>query len=130
MMLGMQNAPLDVLVYYDARIPGGPYAGLFDPMKYRPWHAYYSLAAFSKLYKLGTQLELSCDTEGLYAVAATNGKKTVAVISNISGSAHTLSIEGVDLSDAHFYVLDQERLLSWAPNAAVIENNAVVMIEI
>ena len=88
------------------------------------------IAAFSKLYKLGTQLELSCDTEGLYAVAATNGKKTVAVISNISGSAHTLSIEGVDLSDAHFYVLDQERLLSWAPNASIIENNAVVMIEI
>ena len=40
-----------------------------------------------------------------------------------------LELEGVDLTDARFYVLDQQRLLSWAPNANQIENNAVILIE-
>ncbi|MBR2467303.1 MAG: hypothetical protein IKB38_10300 [Clostridia bacterium] len=130
MMLGMQNLPLDVLVFYDARITGGQYGGLFDPMKYRPWHAYYSLAAFSRLYALENQVKLDCDTEGMFAVAASKGEKTVIVISNISGSDQELKIKGVDLTDARFYVLDQERLLSWAPPVKTVENNAVVMIEI
>ena len=34
------------------------------------------------------------------------------------------------LTDAHYYVLDQERLFSWSPAVKEIENNAVVMIEI
>ncbi len=40
-----------------------------------------------------------------------------------------MRLEGVELSDARFYVIDQERLLSWAPNANAIENNEVILIE-
>lgn len=130
MMLAMQNEPIDILVFYDARITGGQYGGLFDPMKSRPWFAYYSLAAFSRLYILKNQVSAICDTDGIYAVAATDGKKLTLVISNISGTDHPLTVDGVDLYDARFYVLDQERQLSWAPNVKVIENNAVIMIEV
>lgn len=129
MMLGMQNAPIDLLVFYDARITGGQYGGLFDPMDYKPWHAYYSFVAFNHLYKLENQIALECDTEGLYAVAAKRGEKAALVISNLTGKTQTLNIEGIDLSFAHYYVIDKQRLLSWAPSADKIENNAVVMIE-
>ena len=130
-MLGMQNQPcVELLMLYDAKIVGGSeYMPLFDPRDYHPIHAYYALAAFNQLYRLGTQVSLTCDTERVYAVAATNGEKHALMISNISGRAQTLEIEGVDLSDAHWYILDQYRLLSWTPAVKTIENNAVVLVE-
>lgn len=131
MMLGMQNEPLDVLVFYDAGMPAvGPYGGLFNPITHKPWHAYYALAVFNHLYKLKNQVDLKCDTDGIYAVAASDNGKTVIAVSNISGATHGLEFNGVDLSGAHFYVLDQERLLSWTSEVTEIENNAVIMIEI
>ncbi|MBQ2706945.1 MAG: hypothetical protein IJF67_01670, partial [Clostridia bacterium] len=127
-MLGMQNQPgVDMLMIYDARMSGGQYMALFNPMTLKPFHAYYSLAAFNQLYKLGTQVSLTCDTDRVYAVAATNGKKHALMISNISGKAQSLEIEGADLTDARWYVLDQQRLLSWSPAVKTIENNAVVL---
>jgi len=51
------------------------------------------------------------------------------LISNLTGKPHKLEITGADLSDAHFYILDQERLLSWAANANTVENNMVVLIK-
>ena len=40
-----------------------------------------------------------------------------------------MTIEGVDLSGARYSVLDQERLLSWAPHGRVLENYSVLLIE-
>ena len=105
------------------------YAPLFDVCTKKPIQAYYSMVAFNHLYQLGTQVELSCDTEELYALAATNGKKHALLISNLTGEAQELNIEGVDLTDAHIYVIDQERMLSWAPNAKKIDNHMVMLIE-
>jgi hypothetical protein len=67
----------------------------------------------------------------MYAVAASDGKRGALMISNLTGSAQNLSIccEGADLSEARYYVLDQERLLSWAPDAKVLGKNAVMLIE-
>ena len=129
-MLGMQNIGMDMLCFYDARLNGSVYAGFFNPLTLKPWQAYYSAAAFGELYKLGSQAELKCDTDGLHAVCATNGRRTVIVISNVSGKAQTLNISGVDLSEARYSVIDQERLLSWSPKLDVIDNNMVIMIEV
>ena len=128
-MLGMQNIGMDLLCFYDARMQGSIYAGFFNPITYKPWHAYYSAAAFGELYKLKNQVELINDTEGLYAVCATNGKRSVLLISNVSGENHDLNINGCDLSDARYSVIDQDRLLSWSPKLNTIPNNTVVMIE-
>ena len=129
MMLCMQNEKIDVMNLYDARIAGGNHMALFDPYTQKPHHAYYSLVAFDHLYKLQNQAELKCDTEGIYSLCATNGNKNIIVISNISGQKHELNIEGVNLDDARFSVIDQKRLLSWSPKVDIIENNQVVMIE-
>ena len=129
MMLGMQNRSPSILCIYDMKTDHAPYCPLFDIKTHKPIHGYYALAAFNKLYRLGNQVELTCDTDELYAVAASDGKKNALMISNLSGKTQELDLEGVDLTDARIYTLDNERLLSWTPNADSIENNAVLLIE-
>ena len=128
-MLGAQKSPLDLLVFYDARKGGSPYSGLFDPYTFKPWHAYYSLVAFDQLYKLGNEVYTQCDNDGLYVVAASNGKQSAMLLSNISGKEIGLNIEGVDLSAARYHVIDQPRLLSWSAPVNKIENDQVILIE-
>ena len=131
MMLGMQDTDVDMCMFYDARMQGSVYAGLFHPMTATPTQAYYALVAFDHLYKLGKQVEVNmeADTKLLFAVAATNGEKNAIVISNISGRPQELNVEGVDLSDARYHVIDDQRLLSWSPEVKTINNNTVVLIE-
>lgn len=111
------------------RISTAPYCPLFDIKTRKPIHGYYSLAAFNRLYRLGQQVETSTDTEELYVVAASGEKGNAIMISNLSGSEQELIFNGIDLADARFYILDQGRLLSWAPNANSIPNHAVMLIE-
>jgi len=129
MMLEMQHAPTDLLMLYDARMTSGSYTALFDGNTQKPIHAYYALAAFNRLYRLGNEAELICDEPGLHAVAAADGKHCAMVISNTSGKTQPLEIEGADLTEAHWYTIDQPRLLSWCPPAKVIENNQVILVE-
>ena len=128
-MLGMQNTRTDMCCIYDMRMGFGKYMALFDANTYKPIQAYYSMVAFNHLYKLGEQVALECDTEELYAVAATDGKKSAIVISNITGETQPLNIEGVDLKEARFSVIDDTRLLSWSPAVSEIKNNEVYLIE-
>ena len=92
-------------------------------------HGYYAFAAFSALYKLGQQIELTLDTEDVYAVCASNGEQNAIMISNVSGKPQVLEIEGVDLSKARWSAIDNQRLLSWSPTVKEIENNQVLLIE-
>ncbi len=91
--------------------------------------AYYTFAAFASLYKLGTQVALEGADAGVYAVCASNGKKNSLMISNISGEDKELLIEGADLSDARWYFLDDDRMLSWSPAIKTVKNNTVVLVE-
>ena len=131
MMLAMQNAPgISLLAIYDARKTQGQYTPFFDPYTYRPtMHAYYSFAAFNFLYKLENQVELTCDADRVYAVAAVKDGKGALVISNTSGAEHTLDLEGINLEGARWYVIDNKRLLSWSPECKTIENNSVILVE-
>ena len=131
-MLGCQNVGVDNLVFYDARLTGSIYAGFFNPATYpvTPYQAYYTFAAFGFLYRLGTQVALEGEEDGVYAIAASDGKKGAIMISNISGDKKPLEIEGVDLSDARWSIIDDQRLLSWTPALKEIPNNSVVLIEL
>lgn len=81
-MLAYQNLPVDSAMIYDARCGVSNYSPLFNPETKKPYPAYYAFTAFGRLYKLGNQVELSCDDENVYAVAATDGKRGCLVISN------------------------------------------------
>ncbi|MBQ8345942.1 MAG: hypothetical protein IJY42_06740, partial [Clostridia bacterium] len=129
MMIAMQHGYADICCIYDMRTNTAPYCPLFDIKTHKPIHAYYAMVAFHQLYRLGTQIETVCDTQYLYALAASNGKKNAMMISNATGEPQELVIEGADLSDARFYLLDQEHLLSWSPAVQKLSPNDVLLIE-
>lgn len=129
MMLAMQNRTPEVLCIYDMRANTVPYCPLFDVKSKKPIHAYYAMVAFNHLYKLGNQVELTVDTEDLYAVAASDGIYHALMISNLTGATQELTLEGVELEHAHISIIDDRHLLSWAPNANTIGKNTVMLIE-
>ena len=129
MILGLQHGHTDIACIYDMRTNTAPYCPLFDIKTHKPIHAYYSLAAFNTLYKLGWQVESVCDNDRLYAVCASDGKHHAMMLSNLTGAAQELCIEGADLTDARWHVLDQERLLSWSPAVKEMAPNDVVLLE-
>ena len=91
-MLAYQNLPVDTAMIYDARCGVSNYSPLFNPETKKPYPAYYSLAAFGRLYKLGTQVALNCDNEDVYAVAATDGKIGCIMMSNHKDESVPLEI--------------------------------------
>ena len=131
MMLAMQDAHTDMLCYYDSRLQASSYGGLFAPLTGEPVCTYYSFVAFGRLYALGTQVEcrIDCAQKGLYAVAATDGKRHALMISNQTGETQALQPEGVDLAEARIYTIDQRHLLSMAFDATEIKNDTVLLIE-
>ena len=86
MLLAFQDMPLDNAMFYDAGIGMSSYASLFNPITKEPYPAYYAFTAFNELYKMGKQTHLTCDTDGLYSVAATNGNEKRIVIANTTES--------------------------------------------
>ena len=51
------------------------------------------------------------------------------MIVNRTGETQELNIEGVDLSDARYYILDKNHLLSMAFDARSIAKDTVLLIE-
>ena len=125
----MQSGVVDVATIYDARMTQGMYNAFFDAVDSHPTQAYYAFAAFNKLYKIGTEVEATSDTEGLYVVAAAEGGHGAAIISNVSGKPLPLEIEGIDLEVAELSVIDTHRLLSWCPGMKKIPNDTVLLVE-
>ena len=75
-MILSQNAPVDMLMYYDAR-PDTGFNGLWDA-HLRPLKGYWAFYAWGRLAALGHQLEVT--TEGLpkgwHVIAATDDSRT------------------------------------------------------
>jgi hypothetical protein len=131
MMIALQRGHTDLCCIYDMRSNTAPYCPLFDIKTQKPIQGYYALAAFNRLYRLGHQVECVGDTPKMYAVAASDGKRGAVLISNLTGAAQRLAVyaDGVDFAEARYYVIDNERLLSWAPHGCVIGANTVMLIE-
>ena len=64
-----QKSPLDHFMYYDARIDTH-WNGLFDYYSRDPLPPYWSLWAFNRLYRLGTEAESGTGDPELHAAAA------------------------------------------------------------
>ena len=93
-MLVLQNEPVDMLMYYDARLHT-TYNGIYNPITYKPFKSYYVFMAFSQLYQIGTQVESSVSGENIYSVTAFDGKNGVCVITNNSEEEKCVKIEGI-----------------------------------
>ncbi len=130
MMIALQHGHTDACMIYDMRTNTAPYCPLFDIKTHKPIHAYYALVAFNRLYRLGSQIESTCDEKRLYTLAASNGNHHAIMLANLTGRSQPLAIEGVDLSEAHIYELGECCKLAWTPNASTIANNTVLLIEL
>ena len=68
-MCECQRAPLDMLMYYDLRTSTS-YCGPFTPGCYDIRPPYWSLYYWADLAEYGTQVESSCEAEGIFTCAA------------------------------------------------------------
>lgn len=129
MMLAMQNSPLDSAMFYDARWGTSIYGSLFNPLTAAPFPAYYGFIAFNELYRLGTQAEVCCDDDGVYAAAAYRGTEGCLVVANTSAADVPLKIE-TEGTVTECRILDGERLLSGCRLPEEIPANTVLCIRI
>ena len=84
MMIAMQATKMSLMCYYDARFSTSVYAGFFNPLTEKPFCTLYAFKAFGKLYALGQEVETTgSGKDGLYALAATDGKTRGVLITNI-----------------------------------------------
>ncbi len=110
MMLTMQNTKTDLLCYYDARIDESCFGGMFNPLNYTPLPVYYAFKAFGELYALGTQVRLSVDTPGVYALAAVGEDGEGAVMLANTGEDTTVTLTGGAFGA--LYLVDEQHDLS------------------
>ena len=68
-MIACQHAPVDMLMYYDAK-PDAHFNGMFDKTSLRPLPAYYAIYAWGQLAKCATAVKASADIPDIYAAAA------------------------------------------------------------
>lgn len=125
-MLTLQNTSLDMLMYYDGQVHGS-YEGLFNPMTYEPFKAYYIFKAFSHLYELGAQVHIDNHNNDICCIAAKNEKNTAVMITN-RGNNDEILLEfiGIDSDDFKLYRLNKEENME---NPETYKKSDTIMIE-
>ncbi len=86
-MCACQNAPVDMLMYYDARPCA--YNGLWAPYTYDRLKGYYSFVAFNELYKLGTSMSAVSEDHDVYCCAAQNESEAAVLIARYDVGAES-----------------------------------------
>ncbi len=129
MMCAMQNTKMAVMCFYDANIGANIYGGLFNPITYEPFCAYYGFKAFGRLYELGTQIECVCNNPNVHAISATNGETTAVLIANLGEDTEiTLDISGKIAA----HLIDENNMMTEMKidiNCFSLKENQVVLIE-
>ena len=96
-MCAMQDAPVDMLMYYDFRVNVDSFCGFYDPQTRKHMPTYYVFYAWSKLR--GNQCD--CALEGgegdIYAVAAVKDGKTTLMLTRYNDDNNTCNIATVNI---------------------------------
>ena len=134
-MISCQNAPVDILMYYDAR--PGAYNGLFEPGTYDPRKGYYPFYLWSKLASYGSQVRAKAENaKDLYLCAAKDGNGKVAIVlcryndnDNKNGTVPVaVSLEGLPKSRVTCHLTDYCRANTEFP-LEVLDGAVVVPLE-
>ena len=99
-MIDCQSAPLDHLMYYDARPVG--MNGLFDYTTLEPMKGYYPFYAWSRLVDCGTQVACTVSEGRGKKVDAATGITFEKPASVQKGGFHAVAAKGADGSSALF----------------------------
>lgn len=92
-IISMQNSPVDIGMFYDARCGTSIYGGLFNPMTLRPLKSYWAFPAFNELYRRKDQVEAESDTEDLYVAAAAGDPEGAVLIVNFRNETLDLELD-------------------------------------
>lgn len=106
-----QDKPIDMLMYYEARI-GSAMNGLFDLVSLEPLKTYYSYLTFHEMTKLGKEVASESDSERIYSLAVSNGRTTEMLVTYYEEDDDTpptelsLQFETTEESEVSFYLTD------------------------
>ncbi len=92
-IISMQNSPVDVGMFYDARCGTSIFGGLFNPMTLQPLKAYWAFPAFNELYRRKDQVVAESDTENLYVAAAVGDLESAVLIVNYRDETLELDLD-------------------------------------
>ena len=115
-MCASQKAPVDMLMYYDAR-PNTSWNGLFDlsQIERSTTKGYYPFPMFNVLYSLGNEVLSSTDDANTYVCAARNGDCAGVVLTRYNDDDETgaenvtVSLTGLgERTEAQLYLLDAQ----------------------
>ena len=130
-MLGCQNAPLDMLMYYDAQ--PSCFCGLWDYYTMEPLKGYYPFPMFDKLYKLGKSAAMVNpvpDVKAAAAVGEDGGAVMLAYYNDDDDSDEVrgfdLVLNGTDAETAVLSLLDEEH--DCEETTVKLENSAVHLV--
>ena len=138
-MCACQDAPVDMLMYYDART-STQFNGMFERVELAPIKGYYPFYAWGKLRDLGTQVGVTVTSSrkgrrGCWASAAkgADGRTAVFVVrysedDNVSDTAElTLSLKGgAPLAAATCHVTDDIRTYTEVPPVVNADGSVTV----
>lgn len=131
MMNAMQNKPVDMLMYYDARyVSVSAYAGFYDVSTFEPSNVYYTFKAFGDLYSLGKQVKAESDNEKVLVTAATNGNDYAAMITNVDNCDHIIKTNLSGCFEA--FLIDSENLMTKIEidtNEFTLKENQVILLK-
>ena len=106
----VQKAPIDKMMYYDARPCA--FNGLFRAFTYDKLKAFYSLTLFSRLYEQRTWIESISDDDDVYAICA-KGDRCVGLITYYTyaeaaeDKCVTISFGKETFGNVQLYLLDE-----------------------
>ena len=138
-MCACQDAPVDMLMYYDART-STQFNGMFERVELAPIKGYYPFYAWGKLRDLGTQVGVTVTSSrkgrrGCWASAAKGADGRTAVFvarysedDNVSDTAElTLSLKGgAPLAAATCHVTDDIRTYTEVPPVVNADGSVTV----
>ena len=137
-MCECQNAPLDMLMYYDLR-PNTVWCGPWAPGVYDIRPPFWALYYWAELADYGTQIESSCDTGNIYTCAAksADGKVRLLVSRYHEDDSHNTPRE-ITINLPEGYEVKSIRLtdsqgMDCRPetsSAITLESNAIALFEI
>ena len=131
-LCALHSTPTDMMLYYDFRY-WSSYCGAVNPINFQPFKAYYSFYTFGQLYALGKCVECSCDTNDVFALAATDGEKKGIAIVNHKNEEVTVNVTASSLTEAvKIFKVDEENDFAEATgdiSALTIPANGIVYIE-
>ncbi len=131
-MQDCQDKPVDILMYYDARV-GTIFNTLFDFYSFAPTSCYYPFYAWSKLVKCGQQIKVSGNSDPeLHVTAAKDSKGRLGILVTrytdnnnvVTPKKVKVNVKGMKINEAIGHRTDKHHLFTEVPvkvNGGTIE---------